>query len=254
MRPFYRGTFAIHKLNCMAEKIKETKREAFRRRIAERKPDLNLDDEDAYYGYMGDMMDEYDTYRESSEVMRRNLETSPALTDMLTAARDNKDFDPVIWMVEYSGLDLDALRDDPEYMANLTEARNKWLAQRAKKEETDKLIEENIPKSIEALQAKRDEMGLSDEQTSSILSEIFQMGSDLEIGIVPIRMFELMAKGMTRDADVEMAREEGIAEGLETKVTDKLRKMPKTTEQVRGRQAPVREAKPKKEEKHMFLA
>ena len=238
----------------MAEEIKETKREAFRKRIADRKPDLNLDDEDAYYGYMGDMMDEYDSYRSSAETMRKNLDKSPALTDMLTAARGNKDFDPVIWMVEYEGLDLDALRDDPDYLAKLTEARNKWLAKRAKKDETDKQIEANIPQSVAALQAKRDELGLSDEQASSILAEIFQMGGDLEVGIVPIRIFELMAKGMTRDADVEAAREEGVAEGLNTKVTDKLRTMPKTTEQVSGRQMPVREAKPKVGEKHMFLA
>lgn len=237
----------------MAEEIKETKKEAFRRRMAERKPDLNLDDDDAYYGYMSDMMDEYDTYHESSEIMRRNLDHSPALTDMLTAARGNKEFDPVIWMVEYQGLDLDALRDDPEYMAKLTEARNKWLAQRAKKDDTDKQIEANIPRSIEAVMAKRDEMGLSDQQVSEILAEIFQMGGDLEVGIIPIKMFELMAKGMTRDADVELAREEGLAEGLNTKVEDKLRSLPKTTEQVRGRQMPVREAKPKKKVDNFFI-
>lgn len=237
----------------MAEEIKKTKREAFRERMAQRKPDLNLDDEDAYYDYMGNMMDEYDTYRESSEIMRRNLDASPALTDMLTAAKGNKDFDPIIWMIEYEGLDLDALRDDPEYMAKLTEARNKSLAQRAKREETDKLIEANIPKSVEALAAKRDELGLTDEQAQEILKEIFEMGGNLEIGIVPIKMFELMAKGLTRDTDVEMAREAGIAEGLETKVTDKLRTMPKTTEQVSGRQMPVREPKPKKKVDNFFI-
>ena len=80
------------------------------------------------------------------------------------------------------------------------------------------------------------------------------MGGDLEIGIVPIRIFELMAKGMTRDADVEAAREEGVAEGLNTKVTDKLRTMPKTTEQVSGRQMPMREVKPKREVENPFLA
>lgn len=237
----------------MAEEIKKTKREAFRERMAQRKPDLNLDDEDAYYDYMGNMMDEYDTYRESSEIMRKNLDTSPALTDMLTAAKGNREFDPVIWMVEYEGLDLDALRDDPEYLTKLTEARNKWLAQRAKKDETDAQIEANIPKSVEALAAKRDELGLTDEQAQEILKEIFEMGSNLELGIVPIKMFELMAKGLTRDTDVEMAREEGIAEGLNTKVTDKLRTMPKTTEQVGGRQMPVREPKPKKKVDNFFI-
>lgn len=238
----------------MAEEIKETKREAFRKRMAEREPNLNLDDEDAYYDYMGNMVDEYDSYRSSSETMRKNLDTSPALTDMLTAARGKKDFDPVIWMIEYEGLDIDALRDDPDYMAKMVEARNNHLAKRAKKDETDKQIEENIPASIAAIQAKRDELGLSDEQASSILSEIFQMGSDLEVGIVPIRIFELMAKGMNHDADVELAREEGVAEGLNTKVTDKLRTMPKTTEQVSGRQMPTREMKPKAKVNNPFRA
>lgn len=238
----------------MAEEIKKSKREAFRNRIAEREPNLNMEDEDAYYGYMDNMMNEYDSYRESSEIMRKNLDQSPALTDMLTAARGNKDFDPVIWMVEYQGLDIDALRDDPEYMGKLTEARNKWLAQRAKKDETDKQIEANIPKSVEAIQAKRDELGLTDEQVSSILSEIFKMGGDLELGIIPIHIFELMAKGMTRDADVETAREEGIAEGLNTKVTDKLRSMPKTTESSTGRQMPTRERKPTNKPYNPFIA
>jgi hypothetical protein len=50
-----------------------------------------------------------------------------------------------------------------------------------------------------------------------------------------------------------MAREEGIAEGLNTKVTDKLRTMPKTTEQVGGRQMPVREPKPKKKVDNFFI-
>jgi hypothetical protein len=52
---------------------------------------------------------------------------------------------------------------------------------------------------------------------------------------------------------VEEAREVGIAQGLDTKVTDKLRSLPKTTEQVRGRQVPVREAKPKKEVENFFI-
>ena len=111
-----------------------------------------------------------------------------------------------------------------------------------------------MPRSIEAIKAKQAEMGLSDEQANEIVGDIYQMGSDLTMGIIPVNIFEMLAKGKTYDKDVEEAREVGIAEGLETKVTDKLRKMPKTNEQVRGRQMPVREAEPQKEEKHMFLA
>lgn len=231
----------------MAEEIKETKREAFRRRMAEREPNLNLDDEDAYYGYMDDMVTEVDDYRKSSEAMRQNMANSPALTEMLMAARGQEGFDPVLWMIENRGLDLDALRDDEKYAEKVTEARNAWLAKKAKDEETFEAAKENMPRSIEAIKAKQAEMGLSDEQASEIVGDIYQMGTDLTMGIIPVNIFELLAKGKTRDEDVAMAREEGVAEGLNTKVTDKLRKMPKTNEQVRGRQMPVKEAKPKRQ-------
>lgn len=238
----------------MAEEIKETKREAFRRRMAEREPNLNLDDEDAYYGYMDDMVTQYDEYRTSSDAMRKNMDHSPALAEMFMAAREEENFDPVLWMVRNKGLDLDALRDDPDYAEKVTEAHNEWLAKRAKSDEINEQAAANMPKSIEAIKAKAAEMGLTDEQADEIVGEIYQMGNDLTLGIIPVNIFEMLAKGKTRDADVETAREEGIAEGLNTKVNDKLRTMPKTTEQVRGRQMPAREPKPEKEEKHMFLA
>ena len=237
----------------MAEEIKETKREAFRRRMAEREPNLNLDDEDAYYGYMDDMVTEYDEYRTSSDAMRKNMDHSPALAEMFVAAREEESFDPVLWMVRNKGLDLDALRDDPDYAEKVTEAHNEWLAKRAKADEINEQAAANMPKSIETIQAKAAELSLTDEQVDEIVGEIYQMGNDLTLGIIPVNIFEMLAKGKTRDADVEMAREEGIAEGLNTKVNDKLRTMPKTTEQVRGRQMPAREAKPKKKVENFFI-
>lgn len=238
----------------MAKEINETKREAFRRRMAEREPNLNLDDEDAYYGYMDNLVTEYDDYRTSSDAMRKNMDHSPALAELLMAAREEENFDPMLWMVRNKGLDIDALRDDPEYAEKITKAHNEWLAKRAKSDEINKQAAANMPKSIEAIMAKAAELGLTDEQANEIRDEIYQMGDNLILGIIPVNIFEMLAKGKTRDADVETAREEGIAEGLNTKVTDKLRTMPKTNEQVRGRQMPVREAEPKKEEKHMFIA
>lgn len=229
----------------MANEIKETRREAFLRRMAEREPNLNLDDEDAYYGYMDDMVTEYDDFRKSSEAMRQNMANSPALTEMLMAARGQDGFDPVLWMIENRGLDLDALRDDEKYAEKVTEARNAWLAKKAKDEETFEAAKANMPRSIEAIKAKQAEMGLSDEQANEIVGDIYQMGTDLTMGIIPVNIFEMLAKGKAYDKDVEEAREVGVAQGLETKVTDKLRKIPKTTEQVRGRQMPMRETKPK---------
>ena len=83
-------------------------KERFRQRYAKRNPDLNMDDEEAYYGSVNQFMDEYEGYEGNSKKMRENLSKSPAFAELMVAARDQDDFDPVVWMVQNKGLDLKA--------------------------------------------------------------------------------------------------------------------------------------------------
>ena len=56
-------------------------KERFRQRYAKRNPDLNMDDEEAYYGSVNQFMDEYEGYEGNSKKMRENLSKSPAFAE-----------------------------------------------------------------------------------------------------------------------------------------------------------------------------
>ena len=187
-------------------------KERFRQRYAKRNPDLNMDDEEAYYGSVNQFMDEYEGYEGNSKKMRENLSKSPAFAELMVAARDQDDFDPVVWMVQ-------------------------------KQDEIEKQMSENMPASVEGIRAKASEMGLSDDQAEEVIGKMYQVMDDLIVGKLDPSIFEMMAKGMNYNQDVEAAREEGVAEGINKKVTDKLKDLSGKQERPRGRQG-ARQEKP----------
>ncbi len=232
-----------------------SKRDLFRGRIGKRYPDLNLDDEDAYYDQLGKAFDEYEGYEKNSEKLADRMQASPAFRDMIIAAGKQDDFDPIIWLVEQRGLDLDALHDDPEYSEKVAKAHSKYLEREAESKKLDDAMAENMPKSVEAIKAKAGELGLTDEQTQEIVGKMYQNMDDMVHGILDPEYFALLAKGLNHDQDVANAHDEGMAAGLNKKVDDKLRVLDNRQERVSGKQSPIRRPEPKRNrERNMFLA
>jgi len=232
-----------------------SKKDAFRGRMSQRYPDLNMDDEDAYYDQMGKTMDEYEGYEKNSQRLRESMSKSPAMAEMLLAARDQEDFDPVVWMVQNKGLDLQELQNDPEYATKLADAHSTYMEKMAKSDEIDNAMAENMPKSIEAINAKAQELGLSPEQTEEVVGKMYQTMDDLVHGIIDPEIFAMLAKGSTYDKDVADARDEGMAEGLDKNINDKLRTLENKKEYVGGSQAPLKTPEPKNNRaRNMFLA
>lgn len=232
-----------------------SKRDAFRGRMSQRYPDLNMDDEDAYYDQMGKAFDEYEGYENSSKRLRESMTKSPMMAEMLLAAREQDDFDPVVWMVQQKGLDLEAVQNDPEYAKKLSDAHAEYLEKRAKSDEIVSAMQENMPRSVEAIRTKAAEMGLSEEQTEEVVGQMYQTMDDMVHGILNPEIFALLAKGGTHDADVAQAHDEGMAEGLNQKVDDKLRTLETRKEHVGGSQTPIRRPEPnRKRERNMFMA
>lgn len=235
------------------EKKELSRRDAFRERFAKSNPDLNMDDEDAYYDAAGRMMDEYEGYKTKSDRLRENIGRSPAFQDMIMASRDQDNFDPVVWMVESGQLDLDALKDDPDYSQKLAEARTKYLDGLASGEKLKEEQKANMPASIEAIEAKAAELALDEAKTEEVIGKVFALADDIIRGKIPVDVFEMLAKGAGYDQAVEDARAEGKAEGLNQKVDDKLRHMEAPSVPA-GRQAPVPQPQPDKKSKNPFLA
>lgn len=230
-----------------------SKRDTFRGRVSQRYPDLNMDDEDAYYDQMGSMMDEYEGYENNTKRMRSHMEKSPAMAEMLLAAREQEDFDPVVWMVQQKGLDLQSAMEDPDYAEKLAAAHNDYMAKQAKGKELKDQMETNLPNSLEAVQTALEDAGLGD-RFEDVVGQLFQFADDITHGNLDPNLAVTLAKGGNYDEDVESAREEGQAEGLNTKVDDKLRTLNNSQERVSGVQTPPKEKEPEKKRNNMFLA
>lgn len=231
----------------------KSKKDVFRERFSARYPDVDMDDEEAYYGKAGEMMDDFETYEKSTDKLRDVMGKSTAFAEMMVAARDTDGFDPLVWMVEQGGLDLDALRDDEEYSEKLGEARKKYLERMAKQEDIDKQVAENMPKTVEMVRQKQQELGLTDEQANEVVAALYKNMDDLIVGIISPGQFEAQAKAMNYEADMQAAHDEGVAQGLQTKVSDKLRTLNKA-ERAGGRQAAMQEPRPKRDVDNPFLA
>lgn len=217
----------------------KSKKDTFRERFSKRYPEVSFDDEEAYYDGMNRMMDEYEGYEGSSRAMRDRISKSPAFAEMIVASQSQGDFDPVVWMVENKGLDLKALAEDPEYSKKLASAHETYLEKMAKADEIENQMRENMPTSVDAIRAKAEEMGLTDEQAEETIGRLYQVMDDLIVGKIDPALFEMMAKGMNYDTAVAEAKQEGVAQGLNTKVNDKLRTLEGRQAKPRGQQAPV---------------
>lgn len=230
-----------------------SKRDAFRQRISSQNPDLNMDDEDAYYDHMGKTMDEYEGYKKNSQRLRDSMSKSPAMAEMLLAAREQEDFDPVVWMVEQRGLDLEAAMSDPEYADKIAKARAEYQKRESNGKALIEDMKSNLPNTLAEQRSALEEAGLG-EQYDDIVGRIFQLADDISHGKWDTQVGVLLAKGGQFDGAVNDAREAGVAEGLQTKVDDKLRKLSDQQEYVSGTQTPPTPATPKRENKNMFQA
>lgn len=230
----------------------KSKKDTFRERFGKRYPDVDLENEDAYYDSANSFMDDFERYEASTNRMRDRITKSPMFAEMLNAAAEQDDFDPVVWMVQNKGLDLQALSEDAEYANKLADAHNNYLERRAKQDEIEQAMAVNMPASVEAIRAKVAEMGISEEQGEQVIGKMYQIMDDLIVGKIDPAMFELIAKGENFDVAVSDARAEGVADGLNTKVTDKLRDISSKRERVGGRQSAVQPRKKPDEQINYF--
>ena len=233
--------------------VAPSRRDAFRERVSKRFPDLNMDDEDAYYEQMGKTMDEYEGYERNTQRLREAMEKSPEMVRMLNAARDQENFDPLAYLFENASGDILALAQDPDGAKKFGELRAEQLKRQAESEDIKKSLTENMPNSVSAVTAKAKELGISEEQAQEIVGQMFQVMDDLVHGKIDPEVFAMMAKGRNYDTAVEQARDEGKVEGLNQKVNDKLRTLEGKQERVSGVQSPMKTPAPKKKAHNMFV-
>jgi len=211
-------------------------KERYRNRYGETYPDLNLDDEEAFYGRANENLDELESLRESNRQLGEAFDRTPELAAMVIAAKEGKS--PFVWLAENIGPNLDVreLADNPEFATQMGEAVTSWMDNQKAVEAKKKEIGENAVKSIGVLKELQAEMGLSDEQCVKMVKDFFgefdeegnPVGKDSFMqnaanGIVTKGMWESLVKGRNYDGDIASATEKAKATALNSKIQNGLK-------------------------------
>lgn len=241
-----------------AEQQAQTARDRYRGRYSEAYPDMNLDDDEAFYGQANKNLDELENFRKSNEELGAAMDKSPILAGLVLAAKEGQD--PFTYLIENLGpsMDIRDLADNPEKAAQMGEALKKFQEKQEKSQAKSKEIGENMAKSIQTLKEYQQEKGMSDEECVKMLADFFgdydendqpvgksSFMQNASNGIVTKGMWEALFNARHYDGDIASATEKARASALNEKVQNGLRNFDAGVPNLSGGGA-GRETKPKK--------
>lgn len=215
-------------------------RDRYRGRYSEAHPDLNLDDDEAFYTQANANLDELEKFRKSDKELGEVFERVPVLAGLLLAAREGQN--PFTYLAENIGPDMDIreLANNPEFGKTMGDALAKWQEKLAQGAKAQKEIGENMGKSFDALKELQNERGMSDEDCLALVKKMFgEVDENGEVvepgifgnaskGIVPKEVWEAVLKAQNYDSDIAAATDKARATALNEKVQNNLRDMGST--------------------------
>ena len=214
----------------------QSAKERYRGRYSEAHPDLNLDDEEAFYGQANANLDELENYRKTNKELGEAFETTPLLAGLVTAARSGQN--PFTYLAENIGPDMDIreLVDNPEFAKKMGEALLKFEENEKKSKEKEKIIGENAAKSVQVLKELQQEKGLSDEECIKMCNDFFgefdeegkpvgkaSFMHNAQNGIVTKGMWESLLNGRHYAEDIAAAEEKATAKALNNRIQNGIR-------------------------------
>ena len=203
---------------------KASQRDRYRSRRKESYPDLNEEDEEAWYGQANADLDELDGYRESNRVLAETFDRNPTLASMLLAAKEGEN--PFVYLVEAAGPDLDIreLINDPEFGKKMSDAAKKYQDQVVQNDATKKQFKQNIEASVNAVKEVAAAHGLDDEQAKELMSHFFgEIVENAAQGIVSKETWEAVLKARNYDSDIASARDQAAARANNERMQNPLK-------------------------------
>ena len=249
---------AVPPVEQPAEQPEMSARERYRGRYSQAYPDMNLDDEEAFYNQANANLDELEGFRKSNKELGEAMDKAPILAGLVLAAKEGQN--PYAYLVENMGPDMDIrdLAENPEFATQMGEALKKWQEKQEKAAAKEKEIGENMAKSIQTLKEYQTEKGMSDEECVKMLADFFgdydDQGQPVEKasfmqnasnGIVTKGMWEALFNARHYADDIASATEKARATALNDKVQNGLKNFDAGVPNLSGGGA-GRETKPKK--------
>lgn len=217
----------------MAKKVTETQevktnRQKISERLRNRNPELNVDDDDALFGAIGEDYDTYDQRDQERErfnkAMSQNPESAGIITGLYTGKNaDGSDFDLGMYLIdEYPEMVVDLIEGNPQAKERYVQMRDSKKAKADEDEEFASQVADKTAAEDAELDAAIKEAGMRPEEVRDLIDWIYNPETGL---IVRAERFELTKDDFKqllrmKDYDNAMAKadERGYVRGKNEKI------------------------------------
>lgn len=211
------------------QEVTKSRRDAFRENFASRHPDVNMDDDEAYYAALDDEYnsreDELRANRESNEKLNNMFLENPNAAYFINDLLEGKKQMGVALVEQFGDLFKDAIDDpSPENVKAFADALDAHAEQIKKNDELQAQFEQNVDASETTIEAWSAQHNVTPEQLDAIREFINLQFGNLITGIISPEMLDFAFKGLNYDKDVAAAEETGAAAGRNQRIQEKIRK------------------------------
>lgn len=198
-------------------------RKAFSERFSKRHSDIDFEDKEARYGAMNEDADALSAYEENGRALSDMFDKNRWLAAMAMDMSKNPDMSPIEWMAS-QGIDVQAALDDENTAKKVAQQIADFQQKKADEDNHEKELMENLKHSADEMNS----LGLDDDGKADLWEKFFRVVSDAEDGIVSADTWKLFKNAQSYDDDVASAREEGMMQGRNEKIQNKVRKAEKS--------------------------
>lgn len=203
-----------------------SKRDSFKKRLSEKYPGKNFDDDEELFGQIGSDYDESEKrlskYKEDEDKLLGMFDADPRNGELLADMANGGD--PRLALIRLYGEGVSDIINDPEKQEEVAAANKEYLERVAKEKSLEEEYQKNLDQSLQDVDEWQKDNGLSDEQVDEAFQFIINLASDAIVGKFSTESLDLARKAITHDTDVENASEAGEIKGRNAKIDMKLKK------------------------------
>lgn len=212
---------------------KKSKKDLFLENIRKKRPDINPDDEEGFYGALNDEYDQgaqrdkdLEGYKKSEQSIIDLFNKNPGTAELYTEMATNGT-SPLEYFTEKHGEDFITACEDPDVREKLVAAQNKYIEKQAKNAKLEEEAAANLESTLDNLDAAAEECGVDDDVKTQAFEQFASILDDAIVDKVSKETFSMIIKGISHDADVEQASTEGELKGRNAKISQIKKREPR---------------------------
>lgn len=206
----------------------KNKKELFMERFLQNYPDISAEDEEAFYGKIGDEFDRFDRSDKAQRELGELLSKDPRSAGFLMVLR--KGGNPMEYLIEQYGDDFRDALNDEEKAKELTAAFAKYAERETRNAELQSKAESNMQTMLDELDAAQAEGNFTDDDVTNAYEYLYADGGLLDRIItneIHKEDWLMLMKAAKYDTMIAQARTEGEVAGRNANIDTQKRKMSK---------------------------